>query len=136
MENPVKRFSFGRHRETWQGFLLDQPVENDVRCRDCDGFCCRFFPTVNLTWSEFETLKGLGARRLSFSLNGQYKLMIENGCEFQIQGKCSIYRYRPDICRRFICQKKSSDQTGFAIFPYVTELLSLRWGRRKSKVYS
>jgi len=132
MGNLVARFSFGWHWETWQGVLLDRPVDNDLRCRECDGFCCRSFPTVNLTWSEYETLKALGARRLSFSLNGHYKLIIENGCEFQVRGKCIIYRDRPDICRRFICQKKSTPQTHFIIPPHMADLLPLRWFRKKS----
>jgi len=120
----MKKISFGRHREIWQGVLVDHPVENDARCRECDGFCCGSFPTVKITWVEFETLKALGARRLSFALNGQYRLIIENGCEFQIRGKCSIYDHRPDICRRFICQKKPVTQNAPPFLPRVLASLS------------
>jgi uncharacterized protein len=125
MEKVLKKFSFLRPREAWLGVLLDHPIDNDARCQGCDGFCCRSFPTVNLTWTEFETLKSLGARRLHFSLSGHYSLIIENGCEFQSQGKCSIYSHRPDICRRFICQKKVTSQTDTVSLPAMARKLSL-----------
>lgn len=86
--------------------LLDQSVENDERCRDCDGECCRSFPALEITWNEFERLKALGSNRLYFSLTGHHKLIIENGCEFLSGGKCSIYKSRPDVCRRFICREE------------------------------
>ncbi|MBA4394777.1 MAG: zinc/iron-chelating domain-containing protein [Desulfobacca sp.] len=124
MENLFKKIPFIRPRESWLGVLLDHPISNDERCQGCDGFCCRSFPTVNITWNEFETLKALGARRLHFSLNGHHKLIIEDGCEFQFQGKCSIYRHRPVICRRFICQKKMASQTSTVLFPSPAELHS------------
>ncbi|MGC1403264.1 MAG: YkgJ family cysteine cluster protein [Thermodesulfobacteriota bacterium] len=86
--------------------LLNHPVENEDRCRECDGECCRSFPALEITWAEFERLKALGSNRLYFSLTGHHKLIIENGCEFLSQGKCSIYHSRPDVCRRFICQEE------------------------------
>lgn len=86
------------------GMLVDQPVNDDTRCKDCDGACCRSFPNVELSWAEYEELSVLGASRLYFSISGHHKLIIENGCEFLADGKCSIYEHRPDVCRRFICQ--------------------------------
>jgi Fe-S-cluster containining protein len=87
-----------------RGVLLARPVDDDPRCRDCGGVCCRSFPTVELSWPEYQTLRALGARCLEFSLTGHHKLIIENGCEFLVQGRCSIYEHRPDVCRRFHCE--------------------------------
>ena len=87
------------------GMLMDVPVDDDDRCRACDGACCRSFPSVNLSWEEYERLKGLGAGRLDFSLTGHNRLIIENGCEFLVAGQCSIYDQRPEICRRFFCRE-------------------------------
>jgi Fe-S-cluster containining protein len=83
--------------------MLDHPIGHLECCQACDGECCRSFPTVNITLSEYNRLLTLGANRLYFSLSGRHKLIIENGCEFQTDGRCSIYNDRPDICRRFIC---------------------------------
>ncbi len=85
------------------GVLLDRPVDDDPRCRDCDGACCRSFPSVEISWPEFARLQALGAQRLEISLTGHHALVIENGCEFLIEGRCSIYEHRPDICRHFLC---------------------------------
>lgn len=85
------------------GMLLDRPVDDNSRCRNCDGACCRTFPSVNLTWDEYERLLHLGAGRLHMSLTGHCQLIIENGCEFLAEGKCTIYEQRPDVCRRFFC---------------------------------
>jgi uncharacterized protein len=93
-----------RQKTKKHGALLDHPVDDDGRCRECDGACCRSFPNVALTWAEYEQLRALGAARLHFSLSGQHRLIIENGCEFFMQGRCSIYQHRPDVCRRFFCR--------------------------------
>ncbi len=86
------------------GLLLDAPVDDDGRCLTCGGACCSAFPSVELTWDEFQRLMELGARRLEFSLTGHPQLMIENGCEFLASGRCAIYADRPDVCRRFFCR--------------------------------
>lgn len=91
-----------RSRIRRRGALLDRPVDNDPRCADCDGACCRSFPSVALSWDEYERLRALGASRLDFALSGP-RLLIENGCEFQKGWRCSIYGSRPDVCRRFVC---------------------------------
>lgn len=90
----------GRKR---RGILVDRPVDDDGRCRDCDGCCCRSFPSVEISWPEYQALEALGARRLELSLTGHHRLLIENGCEFLVDGRCSIYASRPEICRRFVC---------------------------------
>ncbi len=85
------------------GILLDSPLDDDGRCRECGGACCRAFISVPLTWDEYVRLEGLGATRLQFSLTGHHSLVIENGCEFLSHGRCTIYAHRPDVCRRFFC---------------------------------
>jgi Fe-S-cluster containining protein len=83
--------------------LSDRSVSDDCRCQACDGVCCRSFVAVELTWAEYERLEALGAQRLEFSLRGPHRLLIENGCEFLVRGRCAIYEHRPELCRRFIC---------------------------------
>ena len=92
-----------RARVKRHGVLRDHAVDDDERCRSCDGVCCRSFVAVELTFAEYERLDALGARRLEFSLRGRHKLVIEDGCEFLVGGRCGIYALRPEICRRFIC---------------------------------
>ncbi|MBJ6725566.1 YkgJ family cysteine cluster protein [Geomesophilobacter sediminis] len=85
------------------GLLLDHAIDDDGRCRECGGACCRSFPSVPLTFEEYQRLTVLGSGRLHFSLTGRHLLIIENGCEFLSDGHCSIYEHRPDVCRRFFC---------------------------------
>jgi hypothetical protein len=92
-----------RTQEKRHGLMLDRPLEDSERCRRCDGACCRAFPSVPLTWDEYQTLRSLGAKRLEFSLSGHHLLLIENGCEFLTEGLCAIYPHRPEVCRRFYC---------------------------------
>jgi Fe-S-cluster containining protein len=99
------KMPFFSHPKTKKhGILQDGPVDDDGRCKSCDGACCRSFPSVDLTWQEYQRLRELGAVRLNFSLSGPHRLIIENGCEFLAAGRCTIYQDRPDICRRFFCQ--------------------------------
>lgn len=94
-----------REREKRHGILLDHPLDDPPCCSTCDAVCCRSFPSVELTWEEYERLHALGARRLEFSLHGPHKLIIENGCEFIDHNRCGIYEDRPQICRRFACRE-------------------------------
>ncbi|GFO56112.1 zinc/iron-chelating domain-containing protein [Geomonas sp. Red276] len=93
-----------REKEVRHGVLLEKPVDDPPCCRGCDGVCCRSFPSVELTWEEYEQLQALGATRLEFALYGPPRLMIENGCEFLVGSRCGIYLHRPAICRHFICR--------------------------------
>jgi uncharacterized protein len=99
--------------------VLDHPLSNLERCRECQADCCRSFPAVNITWSEYNKLSALGANRLYFTLSGRCKLIIENGCEFLLNNRCSIYDNRPDICRRFVCADYlPGDKNPFFLFQY------------------
>lgn len=84
--------------------IADRPVDSHWLCAACDGLCCRSFVAVELSFAEYERLERLGARRLEFSLRGPHWLVIEGGCEFLAEGRCSIYEDRPDVCRRFACE--------------------------------
>ena len=86
------------------GVMLDAPVE-EVRCRECDGRCCRSFVSVAISCQEYDRLRALGAQRLE-DWAGRCWLIIEHGCEFLVTGKCSIYRDRPEQCRRFTCTEQ------------------------------
>ena len=92
-----------RSKERRHGTLLEYPQDGDQRCFNCGGECCRSFTDVELTWEEYERLRGLGASRLQLSLTGPHRLMIDYNCEFLRDGRCSIYEARPEICRRFTC---------------------------------
>lgn len=90
-------------KKRYHGILLDAPRDGDDRCRECGGACCSSFAAVEVSWTEYERLHELGAKRLQLSLYGPHKLEIDTGCEFLTGGRCSIYEARPDICRRFFC---------------------------------
>jgi len=92
-----------RQKTKLRGILLEKPQDGDPRCAACGGACCRSFSDVELSWEEFERLHDLGARRLQLSLVGRHRLLIDYNCEFLVEGKCSIYEARPDICRFFTC---------------------------------
>ncbi len=94
---------FQRNRKKRHGILLDHPQDGNERCAGCDAACCRGFPSVELTADEYSALEQLGAKRLERTLNGHYYLMIEYGCEFLEESRCSIHLHRPMICRRFTC---------------------------------
>jgi len=86
-----------------RGLLLEAPLDDNARCRNCAAACCRGFPSVELSADEYQRLQRLGAIRLEFTLTGHFYLLIENGCEFLVDNRCAIYAQRPAICRRFIC---------------------------------
>jgi uncharacterized protein len=83
--------------------ICDAPVDHHPRCQSCDADCCRSFVSVPITWEEYERLRALGAQRLELSLHGPHLLVIDGACEFLVDGRCSIYADRPDLCRRFMC---------------------------------
>ncbi|HIJ80693.1 MAG TPA: YkgJ family cysteine cluster protein [Desulfuromonadales bacterium] len=97
--------SFFRKRKKLHGMLFDGPQDGS-RCSGCDASCCRGFPTVRLKADEYDTLEKLGAKRLEFTLDESFYLVIENGCEFLDDNRCTIYEHRPDICRRFSCREE------------------------------
>ena len=90
-------------KKRYHGILLDAPRDGDERCQNCGGLCCKSFAAVEVTWDEYERLRALGATRLQLSLYGAHRLEIDYACEFLVEGRCSIYDVRPDICRRFFC---------------------------------
>lgn len=96
---------FHRSRTKLHGILGDTHRDGNERCRECGGVCCRSFTDVALTWDEYQRLQRLGATRLYLGLIGPPRLIIDYNCEFLDGGRCLIYGDRPDICRRFSCEK-------------------------------
>ena len=94
---------FGKKPPIRHGRLLQEPANDNEKCRRCQADCCHGFPSVELTAEEYSSLSQLGARRLEFTLNGHFYLIIENGCEFLEENRCRIYNHRPIICQRFTC---------------------------------
>ena len=86
------------------GIIRDTPLDGDDRCRECSADCCQGFPSVELSAEEYALLESLGAKRLQFTLNERFYLLIENGCEFLVENRCSIYSQRPRVCRLFTCE--------------------------------
>lgn len=102
---------FHQRRERKHGIMSDIPVDGS-RCAGCAADCCRGFLSVALTPEEYALLQRLGARRLEFTLSGRFYLIIENGCEFLREDRCSIYESRPTICRRFTCSDGDKPAAG------------------------
>jgi Fe-S-cluster containining protein len=93
-------------------FTTDEPIE-DVPCGTCTRCCELLAP--NLTPDEISS----GKYPLSL-INPTPKQLADNpdigpivtifkkdgsGCHMFIDGKCSIYEYRPIACRQFDCRK-------------------------------
>lgn len=95
---------FADKRKKRHGILLDNPRENEARCASCAADCCRGFPSIELDAAEYSLMETLGAKRLEFTLDGRFYLIIENGCEFLDNNRCAIYEQRPRICRIFTCK--------------------------------
>ena len=93
-----------RSQQRRRGIIREEPLDDDPRCSLCDGACCRGFPSVELTWEEYERLRELGAARLLLPLAGPPLLLIDYCCEFLSDGRCTVYADRPAICRRFTCE--------------------------------
>lgn len=100
---------FHRNVKRLHGILLEHPADGNERCVACDASCCRGFPSVELSPTEYGLLERLGAKRLEFTLDGHFYLLIENGCEFLAGNRCAIYGQRPMICRRFTCRADEPD---------------------------
>jgi Fe-S-cluster containining protein len=84
--------------------------ESDVPCGTCH-FCCE-----KLT--PFLTPEEISSGLYPISLVNQDEKVIENqvfvsmakniktgGCIMLVDGKCSIYNYRPKACKQFDCRK-------------------------------
>ena len=95
---------FRKEKTKKHGIIRDSPLEGGERCRNCNADCCYGFPSVELSAGEYSILESLGARRLEFTLNKRFYLLIENGCEFLVDNRCSIYHQRPRVCRLFTCE--------------------------------
>lgn len=95
---------FFNRQKKLHGILLDGQLDGSDRCRECGGACCCSFSDVEISWEEYERLRAHGARNLQLALHGRHRLVIDYGCEFLIDGRCSIYEIRPDVCRRFVCR--------------------------------
>jgi len=94
---------FWQRKGVKHGVLLDEPVDGS-RCGGCAADCCHGFPSVELSGDEYQTLRRLGGKRLEFTLDERFYLIIEHGCEFLVENRCGIYAQRPAICRRFTCR--------------------------------
>lgn len=96
---------FGKEKAKKHGVLLDHELDGNELCEACDADCCKGFPSVMLSAQEYALLDSLGAKRLEFTLDEKFYLMIENGCEFLVGSRCGIYGQRPRICRLFTCEE-------------------------------
>jgi hypothetical protein len=92
--------------------VSDEPIEN-VPCRSCTLCCEKLSPYL----SPDEVASGLYPLSLIQPTDDQRSMNSEigpivtvyrkksGGCGMFIDGKCSIYDYRPNSCRQFDCRK-------------------------------
>ncbi len=81
-------------------------MEKDFRCRGC-GFCCQL--DVVLSNRDVSRLKNAGYDGFTRVDKGELILNKKGThCMFYESGMCSVYEYRPDICRRFPFKKDGS----------------------------
>jgi len=81
-------------------------TEKERTCQDCpnDYFCCTAYPTVPLQGKEFEIVQkcaDLLNIKVRFNREG---LVTLGGCPlFNKDHLCDMYKYRPMVCRLFLC---------------------------------
>jgi Fe-S-cluster containining protein len=82
-------------------------------CKECGGRCCRYAPIESKVWAKVKN-KLPGEAEVTKYWPGTYKEAYvaikpnsDGVCAFLIEGRCSIYSYRPDSCRavgvRIVC---------------------------------
>ena len=52
----------------------------------------------DIRWIEYHNLKVLKE-------DGRFQVEIGNKCSKLVDGKCSIYKDRPEVCQIYICKK-------------------------------
>jgi Fe-S-cluster containining protein len=87
----------------------DEPIE-DVPCGSCTLCCEKLSPylTVEEIQSGLYPLSLLNPTDPSNPEAGPIVALYrkkEGGCGMFVDGKCSIYNYRPIACRQFDCRK-------------------------------
>jgi Fe-S-cluster containining protein len=101
--------------------MYDEPAEREavldlVKCPpgEC-GDCCRY-DKVALTQEEYETLVARTDARLDLITDANGNLFIDSsgGCPFLKDNICSIYAFRPSVCRSFpiVTPKEAVDADG------------------------
>ena len=78
-------------------------------CKQC-GDCCRYvvLPIVADDEGYYEWLRLHGARIVNQPVAGGVTFVcarFELPCSALVDGKCSIYDRRPEMCRRWECEK-------------------------------
>lgn len=90
----------------------DEPIE-DVPCGECTLCCEKLTPylTPEEMSSGLYPLSFIQPNEFQFKENSDVGPIVtlyrkkEGGCGMFIDGKCSIYSYRPISCRQFDCRK-------------------------------
>lgn len=80
-------------------------MDTKNKCGDCSR-CCEYvwLPiAINLNDDYKRFLKYQGIEVLE--KNGFTQALFKNGCSKLIDGKCSIYKDRPDVCKKYFCNK-------------------------------
>jgi len=83
--------------------MSDEPIV-EVPCGSCSLCCEKLAPFL----SPEEISSGLYPLSLVDSPEGPIVTLYrkkEGGCGMFVDGKCSIYDYRPTSCRQFDCRK-------------------------------
>lgn len=76
-------------------------LKNNFKCQENCARCCKYL-TVSLTEDNIKTIeKHTGLDRKAFSTNYNLMRFPDGKCHFLKDNKCTIYKVRPNACRRF-----------------------------------
>ncbi len=101
--------------------MYDEPAEREavlklVRCPPGQCGACCAYEKVAVTLAEYDTLvKNTNQAVSSFSdNNGNIFLDCNNGCQFLKSNICTVYSFRPSVCRAFpiVEPKEAVNQDG------------------------
>ena len=104
-------------------------MEKDNPCKDCD-FCCRHIALeidTPETSEEFDQIKWFLTHKdiwIFIDHDDSWNLQANNKCEKLIQGKCSIYEKRPQICRSYDtenCEKYGQGESSKILWKTIEE---------------
>lgn len=66
------------------------------------GECCRYYDRIAITPDEYKLISSNVRGRINIDVDGdRLYLNLGNGCQFLEDNACTIYDFRPAVCRAF-----------------------------------
>lgn len=96
-------------------------MSNTIGCFQC-GKCCRTLESVKITREEFEILKQFGEPNVIPIEHDMFNLLLP--CQYQKDGKCTIWNVRPCMCRMWHCGKLEMDDPILMWMSEIQDLMS------------